>query len=87
MFLMNLQILHPDSKGQPLFCISSKRGNASDVQGLFDRIVTQVKTQIHVPLLSLDSDPSYNFRVRLCGAGGGELIGRSVRHEGNTKTF
>jgi hypothetical protein len=74
MFLMNLQIVHPDTKGQPLSCISSKRGNGSDVQGLFDWIVPQIKTQVYVRLLSLDSDPSYNFRYDDFSSGGSTII-------------
>jgi hypothetical protein len=36
LFLVNLQPLHPDTKSQPLFRISSEAGNGSDVQELFD---------------------------------------------------
>jgi hypothetical protein len=62
MFLVNLQPLHPDTKYQPLFSISLTRGNGPYAQGLFDQIMTKVKTQIPVPGLSFEGDLSYNFR-------------------------
>jgi hypothetical protein len=54
MFLVNLQPLYPDAKCQPLFCVSSKTGNGSDIQGLFDQIVTKIQMQIPVPAVSFD---------------------------------
>jgi hypothetical protein len=61
MFLINLQPLRPDTKGQSLFCISSKTGNGSDIQETFDQIITKVKMQMPVPVLSFGGDLSYNF--------------------------
>jgi hypothetical protein len=61
MFLMNVQPLHPDARCQPLFYVSSKTGNGSDVQGLFDQILTKVQMQIPVPAILFDGNPSYNF--------------------------
>jgi hypothetical protein len=54
--------LHPDAKCQPLFWVSSKTRNGSDIQGIFDQIVTKVRMQIPVPVISFDGDPSCNFR-------------------------
>jgi hypothetical protein len=61
MFLVNLQRLYRDAKCQPAFCLCSKTGNGSDIQGTFDEILTKVKTRLPVPALSFDGDPSYNF--------------------------
>jgi hypothetical protein len=58
---VNLQPLHPEPKCQPLFCVSLKTGNGSDIQGLFYQIVTKVQAQIPVLAISFDGDPSYNF--------------------------
>jgi hypothetical protein len=60
MFLVNLQLLHPDAERR-LFCVSSKTANRSDIQGLFDQIVRKVQMQIRVPVISFDSDPLYYF--------------------------
>jgi hypothetical protein len=62
LFLVNLQPLHPDAKCHPLFCVSSKTDNGSDIQGFFDQIVIKVQMQIPVPAISFDGDPSSNFR-------------------------
>jgi hypothetical protein len=43
MFLVNLQPLHLDAKCQPPFSVSSKMGNGSDIQRLFDQLVTKVQ--------------------------------------------
>jgi hypothetical protein len=59
MFLVDIQPLHPETKCQPLFCISSKTGNGSDVQG-FNQIATKIKMQIIASVLLFDRDPSYN---------------------------
>jgi hypothetical protein len=59
---VNLQPLHPDAECQPLFCVSSKTGNGSDIQGLFDQIATEIQMQIPVAAISVDGDPSYNSR-------------------------
>jgi hypothetical protein len=62
MFLVNPQPLHPDAKCQPLFWDSSNTHNGSDIQKLFDQIITKIEIQIPGPVISFDSDPSYIFR-------------------------
>jgi hypothetical protein len=62
LFLVSLQPLHPDVRCQSLFCISSKTGIELDIHRIFDHILMKAKTQMPVPVLSPDSDPSYNFR-------------------------
>jgi hypothetical protein len=60
--LLNRQALHLDAKYQPLFGVSSKAGDRTDIQGTADEIVTKVKTQIRIPASSFDGDPSCTFR-------------------------
>jgi hypothetical protein len=48
MLLVNLKPLYPALQCQPLFCLSSKTGNGSDIQGTFDEVMTKVKTHIRV---------------------------------------
>jgi hypothetical protein len=74
MLIVNLQPLHREAKCQPLFCLSSKTGNGSDIQGTFDESVTEVKTHIAVPAISSDGDPSYNFRHDNFSSCGSRLI-------------
>jgi hypothetical protein len=61
-FLVNLEPLHSDVKCHSLFWVSSKTGNGSDIQGTFDQIHISVNTQIPVPALSSNGEPSYSFR-------------------------
>jgi 5'-3' exonuclease len=70
MVLVNLQPLHPDAKYQPLFRVSSKMGDGSDIQGLFDQILTKIQMQIPVPVILFDGDPSSNFRHDLFSSSG-----------------
>jgi hypothetical protein len=56
--LVNLQPLHPDAKCQPLFCLSLKMVNGSDIQGTFDQIVTDAETHMPVPAILSDGDPA-----------------------------
>jgi hypothetical protein len=61
MFLLDVPLLHPDSKCRPLLCGSSEMGNASDIQMIFDRIVTMVSMQMPISACWFDGDPSYAF--------------------------
>jgi hypothetical protein len=56
------------------FCISSKTANGLDVHGLSDQIVTKVKAQISVLVLSFDGDPCYNFCHDDFSSGGSPII-------------
>jgi hypothetical protein len=44
------------------FCLSAKTGNGSDIQEPFDHIVAKPKTQMPVPALLFNGDPSHSLR-------------------------
>jgi hypothetical protein len=49
-----------------IFLCFFKDGQWSDIQALFDQIVTKVQMQIPAQAVSFDGDPSYNFRLDNC---------------------
>jgi hypothetical protein len=53
--------LHPGAKSQLLFWVSSKSGNAPEMDGNFEQIMIRVKTQIPVRALLFFGDTRMTF--------------------------